>query len=48
MHVDSVRKLFTEIQFSEAGMNAGTKEEAAYLHFVDYLDNCERGMRYFK
>lgn len=43
MHVDSIRKLFTEIRYSEAGKNARTREEAAYMHFVDYLDDCERG-----
>ena len=45
MHIDSIRKLFTEVRFSEAGTNARTREEAAYMHFVDYLDDCERGMR---
>lgn len=37
--VDSIRKLF-----SEAGTNARAREEAAYMHYVDYLDDCERGM----
>ena len=45
MHIDSIRKLFTEVRFSEAGTTARTREEAAYMHFVDYLDDCERGMR---
>ena len=39
MHVDSIRKLFTEIRFSETGTNAKTREEAACMHFVDYLDD---------
>lgn len=28
-------------QFSEAGTRARTREEAGYIHFVDYLDELE-------
>lgn len=45
MCVDSIRKLFTEIRYSELGTNARVKEEAAFMYLIDYLDDCERGMR---
>lgn len=42
--IDTVRKLFTVIRYSEAGTNARIMEETTYMYFIDYLDDCERGM----
>lgn len=38
---DSVRKLFTDIRYSEKGSNDRVQEAAAFNFFVDYLDDCE-------
>ena len=43
LNTDSVRNLFTEIRYSDNGSNNRTKEETAFMFFVDYLDDCERG-----
>lgn len=40
---DSIRKLFTDIKYSEKGMNDREHEEMAYMYFIDYLDDCEKG-----
>ena len=42
--IDTIRKLFTEVRYSEAGTNARMREENVYMFFVDYLDDCERGI----
>jgi hypothetical protein len=39
---DTVRKLFTDIKFSEKGTNEREREEKAFMHFIDYLDDCEK------
>ncbi len=44
IYVDTVRKLFKHVKFSEAGSNDRQKEENAYImYFLDYLDGCEKG-----
>ncbi len=43
LYVDTVRKLFKHVKFSEAGSNDRQKEEDAYMYFLDYLDGCEKG-----
>lgn len=42
--IDTIRKMFTEIKYSESGTNARAREEDAYMFFIDYLDDCERGI----
>lgn len=39
--VDDIRKIFTEVKYSEKGSNDRIKEEATFMFFVDYLDDCE-------
>ena len=41
--IDVVRKMFKKVQFSESGSNARVKEESAYMMFLEYLDECEKG-----
>lgn len=43
IYTDLIHTLFTEIWYSEAGTNARIKEEAAFMYFIDYLDDCARG-----
>ena len=43
-HADTIRKLFSEIKFSEKGTNERENEERAFMYFVDYLEDCESGM----
>ena len=45
-HVDTLRKLFKHVKFSEAGSNARQREENTYMYFLEYLDGCEKGERY--
>ena len=40
-----LRKMFTIIKFSEKGSNRRDTEEAVYMFFVDFLDDCEKGIR---
>lgn len=40
---DTIRNIFTEIKFSDNGTNAHLSEETAYMFFIDYLDDCEKG-----
>ena len=42
---DSIRKLFSQIEYSEKGSNARKAEERAFMFFIDYLDECEKGIR---
>lgn len=35
--------MFTVVKFSENGSNSRDKEEAAYMFFVTYMDDCEGG-----
>lgn len=42
--LDSVRKLFTKVLYSDKGSNVREKEERAFMFFTDYLDQCETGM----
>ena len=39
--VDDIRKLFTDVKYSEMGCNDRAREEATFILFVDYLDDCE-------
>ena len=41
--IDGVRKVF-KVRFSENGSNAKIKEENAYMMFIEYLEECEKGM----
>lgn len=41
---DTIRNLFTEIKYSEQGTNDRVHEEEAFMFFIDYMDDCERGM----
>ena len=41
---DCVRKIFKNIKFSDNGSNAREREEKTYMMFLDYLDECEKGM----
>ncbi len=40
---DYVRTVFKAIKFSEKGTNTRTKEESAYMMFLNYIDECEKG-----
>ena len=42
--VDIIRHLFTEIRYSDKGTSERVREEAAFMYFIDYLDDCERSM----
>lgn len=43
---DSIHRMFTDIRYSHVhvGSSARIKEEQAFMFFVDYLDDCERGI----
>ena len=41
--IDIIRKIFKTVRFSEEGTNAREKEQNAYMMFLDYLDECEKG-----
>lgn len=36
------------IEFSEKGSNARKREEQAYIHFCDFLNECDEGVHLFK
>ena len=36
--------MFKKVHFSEDGSNDRVKEESAYMMFLDYLDECEKGI----
>lgn len=36
--------MFKDLKFSINGSNRRTAEEAAYMFFVNYLDDCEQGI----
>ena len=42
--IDDIRKIFKTVRFSEEGSNAREREQNAYMMFLDYLDECEKGM----
>ena len=42
--IDGIRKIFKTVRFSEEGSNACEREQNAYMMFLDYLDECEKGM----
>ena len=35
--------MFTKVVYSEKGSNERSREENAYIMFLDYLEKCERG-----
>ena len=41
--LDDIRKLFTKIIYSEKGTNDREQEEATFMFFMDYMEDCERG-----
>ena len=41
--LDSIRKMFTRINYSDKGHNNRELEETAFMYFTDYLDECEKG-----
>ena len=41
---DYIRKIFKIIRFSEEGSNAYAREQNSYMMFLEYLDECEKGM----
>ena len=41
---DTIRKVFTEVRFSEKGTNDREHEERAFMYFVNYLEDCESGV----
>ena len=40
---DFIRKLFSKIVYSDEGSNDKKAEERAFMFFVDYMDECEKG-----
>jgi len=40
----NIRKIFKTVRFSEEGSNAHEREQNAYMMFLDYLDECEKGI----
>ena len=36
--------MFKTVRYSEKGSNERTREEDAYMFFIDYLDDCEKGI----
>ncbi len=44
--LDDIRKMFSKVMYSAEGSNDRMKEEATYMFFVDYLDDCE-GSKWF-
>ncbi len=40
--VDCIRKYLKEVKFSEKGTSVRVKEEATYMHFMRYLQKCEK------
>lgn len=38
--LDEVKHLFT-VQFSEVGTNARQLEEQTWIHFTDFIDECQ-------
>ena len=41
--IDTLKKMFTRVIYSEKGTNRGQKEENTYMMFLEYLDKCEEG-----
>ena len=39
---DDFRKMFKQVHYSDTGTNARTKEEQAYMFFIDILEECEQ------
>ena len=42
LFIDLILQMFTSIRFSPKGTNMRDCEEAAYMFFVNYLEDCER------
>lgn len=42
-YADVLRKLFTNIKYSQRGSSARIREETTFMYFVEYLDDCEGG-----
>lgn len=45
--LDTIRKMFKYIHYSDKGTNHRTKKETAFMYFTDYLDECEKGWAYY-
>jgi len=43
VYLDLIRNMFTIIKYSEKGTTERFNEEATYINFVRYLDECEKG-----
>ncbi len=43
LFADDIRNLFTVLKYSVKGSNDRIKEEASYMFFIDYMDDCEGG-----
>ena len=39
---DDFRKMFKQVHYSDTGTNARTKEEQAYMFFIDTLEECKQ------
>ena len=42
--IDGIRKIFKTLRVSEKGSKGHEKEQNSYMMFLDYLDECEKGM----
>ena len=42
--IDDIQKIFKTVRFSEEGSNARERGQNAYMMFLDYLDECEKGI----
>ena len=44
IQIDGIHKILKTVRFSEESSNAREKEQNAYMMFLDYLNECEKGM----
>jgi len=44
--IDTIRRLFKTVTYSDLGSNERTKQEAAYVWFMDYMEEIEEGILY--
>ena len=44
--LEFLRRLFTDVKFSESGSNNRREGEAAYMFFINFMDDCEEGTIY--
>lgn len=42
LYVDQLWQMFTDIKFSPKGSSGRDKEEATYMFFLNYLEDCEK------